>query len=73
MDWQQVVALAIVGITALVFLWSRVRRRKRGLGKGALCGEGQCGCAGTTSPSARESVVFRARKGERPQVIVKMK
>ena len=67
MDWQQLVSLAIVGITAAVLLWNALRRRKFSFQR-----DTHCGCAaGHDVP--QYSVVFHARKGERPQVWVKMK
>jgi hypothetical protein len=67
MDWQQLVALAIVGVTAGLLLWSRFRPRKFSFER-----DTHCGCAaGQSAP--RYSVVFRARKGGRPEVIVRMK
>jgi hypothetical protein len=69
MDWQQLVSLVIVGATAAVLLWSRFRRRKFNLGRNA-----GCGCyAVSHSAISQQRVVFRARKGERPQVIIQMK
>jgi hypothetical protein len=68
MNWQQVAALGIVGLTAAIFLFSKFSRRKAGSG----CGAG-CGCSASSAAPSRESVVFHARKGERPQIIVKMK
>jgi hypothetical protein len=68
MNWQQVAALVIVGLTAAIFLFSKFSRRKAGSG----CGAG-CGCSASSAAPPRESVVFHARKGERPQIIVKMK
>lgn len=62
MDWQQATALAIVGVTAALFIVSRLRRRKPGCG---------CGCAAGSGQSERGSIVLRARKGQRPQVIVR--
>jgi len=67
MDWQQLVSLVIVGITAAVLLWSAFRPRKFSFQRNT-----HCGCAaGHERP--QYSVVFRARKGERPQVWVRMK
>jgi hypothetical protein len=69
MDWQTYASLAVVAGTAGVFLaraWPR--RRKFSLARDTHCG---CGAAGQAG--AGNSVVFRARKGERAQVIVKMK
>ncbi|EEF57183.1 hypothetical protein Cflav_PD0190 [Pedosphaera parvula Ellin514] len=67
MDWQQIIALVIVAGTAGIFLWSRLRPRKFSLEKDTHCG---CGKASQEAP--RSSIVFRARKGERPQITVKM-
>ena len=68
MDWQQISALVIVAATAGVFAWRRFRPRKSPLGR-----DGHCGCAGGGQPADKSSIVFHARKGERPQIIVKMK
>jgi hypothetical protein len=68
MDWQQVVSLMIVGVTAGVLVWSRARSRKFQFHKDAGCG---CCVAHREIPSY--SVIFQGRKGERPRVIVKMK
>jgi len=66
MDWQQLVSLMIVGAAATLLLWSRFRPRKFSFERGTHCG---CGGGGQ---GPRHSVVFRARKGERPQVLVKV-
>jgi len=69
MDWQQLTALAIVFIAASGLLWSRFGPRKFSFQK-----SGHCGCAGQSSSSATQgSIIFRASKGKRPQVLVKMK
>ena len=68
MDWQQLIALAIVATTAGIFAWRKWRPRKTMLGPG-----GHCGCGGANQPPEKSSIVFRARKGERPQVTVKLK
>jgi hypothetical protein len=69
MDWQQLVALAVVGVTAGLFAWNRFRPRKFRFERDTHCG---CGCAaGARGP--QHSVVYHTRKGERPEVIVKMK
>jgi hypothetical protein len=67
MDWQQTAALAIVGVTGALFVRARLRRGKSKL----PCNSG-CGCAASASPP-RESVVYHARKGERPEIFIKMK
>jgi hypothetical protein len=68
MDWQQVAALAIVGVTAMWMVSSRFRRRKFSFQR-----DTHCGCGGGARAVAQPSIVFRARKGERPQVLIKMK
>lgn len=35
MDWQQVVALAIVAVTASLMIWARLNGRRRGCGCGS--------------------------------------
>jgi hypothetical protein len=67
MDWQQLAALAIVGITTALLLWSRFRPRRFSFERNT-----HCGCAASWQ-APQHSIVFRARKGERPRVIVKMK
>jgi hypothetical protein len=66
MDWQQPVALGIVALAAGGLLWRRFRPRK------PLSGGGTEGCCGGSAASAPQgSIVFHARKGERPKIIVK--
>jgi hypothetical protein len=67
-DWQQIVSLAIVGITAAVLLWSKFRPRKFSLQK-----DTHCGCPSPGQAASQSSMIFRARRGERPQILVKMK
>jgi hypothetical protein len=68
MDWQQLVSLAIVGVAAAGLLWSRFRRRKFSFERNT-----HCGCAAGREAMPQHSIVFRARKGERPEVVIKMK
>jgi hypothetical protein len=68
MEWQQLTSLLIVGITGGLLAARVFRRRRYGLGQHTHCG---CGAAGQGIRSG--SIVFRARKGERPEVRVKMK
>jgi hypothetical protein len=67
-DWQQMVSLTVVGITAALLLRSRFRPRKFSLARSTHCG---CSSAGRSNPG--NTVVFRARRGERPQILFKMK
>jgi hypothetical protein len=69
MDWQQLTALAVVAMTAGIFAWRKFRPRKKTM----FGHDGHCGCGGANQPPEKSSLVFRARKGERPQVTVKMK
>jgi len=58
----------IVAAAAAGLLWGLLRRRRFSFQR-----DTHCGCS-TPSRSAREgSIVFHARKGERPRVIVKSK
>ena len=68
MDWQQIAALAIVTTTAAVFLWQRLRRRKFDFRR-----DTHCGCSAPGGAGAQSSIVFHARKGERPTIVAKMK
>jgi hypothetical protein len=67
MDWQETTALLIVVATVAAFAWQRLRPRKFSFQRAT-----HCGCS-PSSDSPAQSVVFHARKGERPQVVVKMK
>ena len=68
MDWQQLVSLSIVGITGCAFMWSRFGRRKFSFAR-----DTHCGCAAAGGQVPQHSVVYRARKGERPQVVIKFR
>ena len=68
MDWQQLVALAIVAVAAGLLARSRFQRRKFSFER-----DTHCGCAATGSAAGQSSIVFRARKGHRPEVFVKMR
>ena len=69
MDWQEATALLIVSATAAAFAWTRFRRKR----KFDFARDTHCGCGSSHQAGASGSIVYRARKGERPQVIVKMK
>jgi len=66
MDWQQTAALGIVVGTAGVFLWGKLRRR-HSMGSKPFCG----GCPDKTPPA--KSITYRTRKGQCPEIIVKLK
>ena len=68
MDWQQLVALAIVAVAAGLLARSRFQRRRFSFER-----DTHCGCAATGSAARQGSIVFRARKGQRAEVLVKMR
>jgi len=68
MDWQEIIALSIVAVTAAIFLVKRFRRRKF-----SFKHDTHCGCSSPSQSTPGSSIVFHARKGERGQVIMKMK
>ncbi|HEY1171262.1 MAG TPA: hypothetical protein VGH19_07850 [Verrucomicrobiae bacterium] len=67
MDWQQPIALMIVASTAGVFLWQWLRPKRLGHKKGTVCG-----CSTNSVSAPKPTVIYHARKGERPQITVKM-
>lgn len=67
-DWQQTISLLIVATAAGALLWSRFRRRKFSFER-----DTHCGCSTPDSADVQQSIVFRVRKGERPEIHVKMK
>ena len=68
MDWQQIVALLIVATAASLLIWGKIRRRKFQFGR-----DTHCGCRSPASATTQSSIVFHARKGEQPRVLLKMK
>jgi hypothetical protein len=68
MDWQQLVALVIVATAAALLVGGRLRRRKFQFGR-----DTHCGCSAPGAAVTKSSIVFHARKGEQPRVLVKMK
>jgi hypothetical protein len=69
MDWQRYSALAVVAGTAAIFIARSWPRRR----KFSFVHDTHCGCGSANQSGAKNSVVFHARKGQRAQVIVKMK
>ena len=68
MNWQTVVSLIIVALAATALLWSWWHRRKFSFAR-----DTHCGCSTAEHAPNTCSIVFHARKGERPQIIVKTK
>ena len=66
MDWQQLLALLIVACTAALFLWGKVRKKRFSFEK-----DTHCGCSSATQIGPAQTIQFKARKGERPQVVVR--
>jgi hypothetical protein len=70
MDWQKIAALAVVAGTAGLFVLKAIGRRHK---KFSFERDTHCGCGSTGQTGPKNSIVFSARKGQRAQVIVKMK
>ncbi|HXP60844.1 MAG TPA: hypothetical protein VN829_10155 [Dongiaceae bacterium] len=68
MDWQQMVSLMVVAVAGISLAWSKLRRRRFSLQR-----DTPCGCAGAGREASASSIVFHARKGERPEVRVRMR
>jgi len=68
-NWQTTAALIIVAIAAVSLLWPFVRRR-RGF---SFERDTHCGCSSPADSAHESSIIFHARKGERPRIIVKNK
>ena len=69
MDWQQLVSLFIVAAAGVLLVWGKFRRRRWSFQR-----QTHCGCAGAGRGSGAQGViVFRARKGKRPEVVVTLR
>jgi len=68
MDWQDITALSIVAGTAALFVRHKLRRKKFDFQR-----DTHCGCSSPGGSSSKSSIIFHARKGERGQIIMKMK
>ena len=68
MDWQQTVALGIVALTVAMFVWSKFRPRRFSFER-----DTHCGCSPATQSAPKSSIVFRAHRDGRREVIVKMR
>lgn len=67
MDWQQIVSLGIVVSTAAWVVTRFFYRRHE-----STLGHCSCPSEGASSGS-QNSIIFRARKGERPEIVVKFR
>jgi hypothetical protein len=68
MEWQQFTSLIIVAFAAAALVWAKFRRRKFSFQR-----DTHCGCSGDRGSHGQGSVIFHARKGESPRVLIKMK
>jgi len=68
MDWQQLVSLLIVAVAAVLLLGRKFRRPAFSFQR-----DTHCGCAAVPQAASQNSIIFRARKGQRPEVFVKMR
>ena len=68
MNWQQLASLSIVAAAAALLARGGFRRRRFRFERDTACG-----CAAALQTAPQGSIVFRARKGARPEVRVKMK
>jgi hypothetical protein len=67
-NWQEITALSIVAATVAVFVWLKFRQKKFNFQR-----DTHCGCSSVSQTAPKNSIIFHARKGERGQVIMKMK
>lgn len=66
--WQEPAALSIVALTALALLGAALRRRRRTPVRPA-----RCGCGAGQPPAPVASILLRGRKGQTPQLIVRLR
>jgi len=67
-NWQELIALSIVAVAAGSLAWSKFRPRKFSLQRDTHCG---CSSPGQSAP--RSSILISGRRGQPPQVTMKMK
>lgn len=68
MNWQTAVAMLIVALAAAGLLWGLLRRRKFSFRR-----DTHCGCAAPSHSASASSIIFHARKGEQPRIIIRQK
>src|SRR5438045_5273584 len=64
MDWQQMVSLFIVAVTACALIGRKFRGQRFSFER-----DTHCGCAAVSRSAPQTSIIFRARKGQRPEVL----
>jgi hypothetical protein len=62
------VSLVVVASAAVLLVRNQFRRRKFSFER-----DTHCGCLAAQESSPQSSIVFRARKGARPEVVVRMR
>ena len=62
-DWQQIAALGVVGVTVTLMAWRLFRPRRLDFRKTT-----GCGCGSTTHPVG---LVITGRRGETPRILLK--
>jgi hypothetical protein len=67
MEWQQIVALSLVALTASLMARNAARRWLRS----PLRAHGACLCPGSAGQQPPPSILYHARKGERPRIIIR--
>jgi len=67
-NWQQLLSLSVVAVTAGLFARAQWRRRKFSFAR-----DTHCGCSSLRTGETPPSITFRARKGHRPEVKVRLK
>jgi hypothetical protein len=67
-DWQQIVVAVVVLVTVALFVRHFLRLRNAPPGVGH-----DCGCSRGSGPAEKSSIIVRGKKGERPEVVVRMK
>ena len=67
MDWQQLLSLCIVATALVLLVGSKFRRKRFSFER-----DTHCGCSTTGQSGPQRTIVFHARKGQRPEVLVKM-
>jgi len=67
-DWQQPVSIVIVAVAAGALIWRRFRRRKFSSQR-----DTHCGCSAAGSQRDAPTILFKVRKGERPEMLVRVK
>ncbi|PAW91528.1 MAG: hypothetical protein B9S33_00640 [Pedosphaera sp. Tous-C6FEB] len=67
MNWQEIVALGVVGSAAFLLLRPLLRPPAP-----LRSPANPCGCSAVGAGGNKASIIVRSRKGERPQVILRM-